>query len=285
MDETSSPQRHSWYSCDCPEAYPVIIDRTQDWWGTSSVYSGQVLPSATETPLTSSTGTQPFGPLSLLTRPPVLIPRPETEHWAIQLSDLISPTPENPVSVLDLCTGSGCIPLLLCHVWPKGSARAYGVDISSDAIQLAKDNADRIHIANKFTQHEPQNVFTPFNIDIRNPVAESLLADIGPFDVVTSNPPYIPKREYDSLPSSVKDFEDPRALLGGDDVDGLTFYRAIARLLGRPGLLNKDALIALEVGDGQAQAVKYILETEARIYRTEIWLDPWAKQRAVVGRK
>jgi release factor glutamine methyltransferase len=240
---------------------------------------------STETPPhQSKTGTQPFGPLSLLTRRPVLIPRPETEHWTLKLSHLISPTPEKHVSVLDLCTGSGCIPLLLCHVWPPGSTRAYGVDISLEAIQLAQDNADHVQIATKFTENKPQNVFTPFVTDIQNPLAGSLLADNGPFDVLTSNPPYIPKREYDELPSSVKDFEDPRALLG-DDGDGLTFYRTIARLLDHPGLLTKDALVAVEVGDGQAQAVKYILETEARLVRTEIWLDPWAKQRVVAGRK
>ncbi|KAF8894033.1 S-adenosyl-L-methionine-dependent methyltransferase, partial [Infundibulicybe gibba] len=69
-------------------------------------------------PLQYILGTQPFGPLNLLTRPPVLIPRPETEHWTHALADLISPSAQSPVTLLDLGTGSACIPLLLAHLWP-----------------------------------------------------------------------------------------------------------------------------------------------------------------------
>ncbi|KIP04200.1 hypothetical protein PHLGIDRAFT_15339 [Phlebiopsis gigantea 11061_1 CR5-6] len=94
-------------------------------------------------PLQYILGTQPFGPLSLLTRAPVLIPRPETEDWTFRLSALLTPSPRKPVRLLDLCTGSGCIPLLLCRLWPPGAVRAYGVDIGTEAVQLATENAAR----------------------------------------------------------------------------------------------------------------------------------------------
>jgi release factor glutamine methyltransferase len=234
-------------------------------------------------------GTQPFGPLDLLTRAPILIPRPETENWAIRLAELLQPTIERPLSVLDLCTGSGCIPLLLCHLWARGSTRAYGVDISDHAVELAKDNAARCGIPDVASPHHFSNVYTPYLAN----VLDATFRDSLPrsFDVITSNPPYIPLNEYHQLPRSVKDYEDPRALLGdlpdSPGTDGLTFYHAIARLVARDGVLNEgdQAMVVLEVGDKQAAAVESILKTEGRLNSTEIWLDPWGKQRVVVGRR
>ncbi|KAF7977731.1 hypothetical protein HWV62_2800 [Athelia sp. TMB] len=242
--------------------------------------------------------TQPFGPLELITRAPTLIPRPETEDWAMRLSELLAPTPKTPISVLDLCTGTGCIPLLLCHLWPPGSARAYGVDISDSAVKLANENAVLYGIAPSDMSppaKADKNTFTPFQADILDSsfTASSQLPRLGPFDVITSNPPYIPLDEYRQLPRSVKDYEDPRALLGdppnadsGAD-DGLTFYRAISRLVARPGVLSDDerAMVVFEVGDKQASAVESILQSEGGLPRTEIWRDPWGKERVVVGRR
>lgn len=113
----------------------------------------------------------------------------------------------------------------------------------------------------------------------------------GSFDIITSNPPYIPLDEYRQLPRSVKDYEDPRALLGDlpdtSTTDGLTFYRAIARLVAQTGVLKEDddAMVVLEVGDKQAAAVENIMQTDGQLKRTEIWLDPWGKERVVVGRR
>lgn len=215
-------------------------------------------------------GTQPFGPLQLLTRKPVLIPRPETEQWSLNIANLLSPTVHNPINLLDLCTGSGCIPILLSHLWPPGSVRAYGIDISHQAIQLAQDNAKLCHI--------PPHVFIPIQADIRRhiPVIQ------GPFDLITSNPPYISTSEYNSLPSSVKDYEDPRALIGGDP-DGLFFYHLIARLLSTNGILSDHSLVVLEVGHQQAEAVQHILRTNAGLYHSTIWKDYWGKNRTVLA--
>ncbi|KZT08367.1 S-adenosyl-L-methionine-dependent methyltransferase [Laetiporus sulphureus 93-53] len=251
-------------------------------------------------PLQYIIGTQPFGPLELLVRPPVLIPRPETEDWTIRILQQLSPSRDRPVSVLDLCTGTGCIPLLLCRLWPPGSVHATGVDISEDAIRLARDNAELCGVM----LHEPgqndavpvdiagdreHNWFRPILADIRDPdfVRKNELQ--RPFDVITSNPPYISKRDYEKLPSSVKDYEDWRALLGDDpgvDGQGLTFYHDIIGLLsnGELEMLKKDGIVVLEVGEGQAGDVAESLERRAQLRDIKIWKDPWGKERVVIGR-
>ncbi|KAI0790810.1 S-adenosyl-L-methionine-dependent methyltransferase [Abortiporus biennis] len=248
-------------------------------------------------PLQYILGTQPFGPLTLFTRPPVLIPRPETEHWSLTLADRLRPSPQKPISLLDLCTGSACIPLLLCHLSSPGSIHACGVDISQDAISLARDNAAHcgVHLPEESstpsTAESPlRNTFLPLLADIRSPdfLNSPSLRRRLPFDVITSNPPYIPRADYDRLSPSVKDYEDIRALLGDLDPEipsnkGLTFYHDIAKLL--PDLLADDGLVAVEVGEGQAADVRWIFEQEGGLVDTEIWTDPWEKERVVLGHK
>lgn len=237
-------------------------------------------------PLQYILGTTPFGPLSLLSRPPILIPRPETEDWTLRLANTISPKSSRPLSVLDLCTGSGCIPLLLCHLWPPGSTLAFGVDISEQAIELATDNAARCNIPTRSGADALRNVFVPVLGDLRD---TNLLKELGaPFDVVTANPPYVPMQEYVRLPPSVKDYEDPRALLGDMPESptqnaGLSFYHIIARFLAQKDLLRDGAIVALEVGDRQAGDVEKILHCSAGLRNTEIWTDPWGKQRVVLA--
>ncbi|KAI0728108.1 S-adenosyl-L-methionine-dependent methyltransferase [Fomitopsis betulina] len=251
-------------------------------------------------PLQYILGSQPFGPLNLLTRAPVLIPRPETEDWTIRLSErLLSHRNKPSISLLDLCTGSGCIPILLCHLLPAGTLRTTGVDVSEAAVQLARDNAALCGIteppvasARQDIRHH-RNTFLPLLGSIRDP---AFVANCGlrpPYDVVTSNPPYITREDYDILPSSVRDWEDPRALIGDlsdeappcGEAQGLTFYHTIADLLVNPAtkLLKKDGLVALEVGEGQASEVADILERKARMKHVEVWKDPWDKDRVVVG--
>jgi release factor glutamine methyltransferase len=284
-------------------------------------------------PLQYILGTQPFGSLELLVRPPTLIPRPETEEWTLRLASLLRARlkPERPrMRILDMCTGTGCIPLLLLKELPPGSAEAVGVDVASEALALASENAD--HCFPPSDEHgstvRPLVTFERANI-LSPQFVQSLgmHADRG-FDVITSNPPYIPDSEYHNLETSVKNWEDPRALIGDpsdwpahvkhdsdgetsvtgstpEDHLGLTFYRAIAHIVARPGVLAPDCPLVLEVGQHQAEAVADILRSSSSpaikaastarrssalpmistFSKTESWTDPWGVQRVVIGWK
>lgn len=139
-----------------------------------------------------------------------------------------------------------------------------------------------------------------------------------PYDVITSNPPYIPKAEYDALARSVREFEDVRALLGdpllhlhehphghpggsgsgsgfaaaiierevppADREKGLAFYHRIAALVRDHGLLRVGGTLALEVGAGQAADVAALVEHKARLRTVDIWKDPWGIERAIIAR-
>lgn len=200
----------------------------------------------------------------------------------MKLAGSIVPSPQKPVSLLDLGTGSGCIPLLLCHMWPPGSINAHGVDISSHALKLASDNASLCGIPSSSTDGRPRNTFNTSlaNIlDITFPHVSSL--KYAPFDIITSNPPYIAWQDYTQLDNSVKSFEDPKALFGGPS--GLEFYHAIARLVSRRDILKPNGVVALEVGFDQAKKVERLMLETGRFHQTEIWLDPWERQRTVIA--
>ncbi|KAJ7076317.1 S-adenosyl-L-methionine-dependent methyltransferase [Mycena belliarum] len=224
---------------------------------------------------------QPFGPLTIKVKPPVLIPRPETEHWTIRLAEVLNRSSARTLSVLDLGTGTGCIPLLLCNMLPAGSVHAYGIDISSEAVSLATENAALCGFS---PSHDiTRNSFQAFQASFLDPSFPHISLGVAPpFDLITSNPPYISWPEYMQLPHSVASYEDPKALFGGPD--GLDFYHAIAKLVARKDFLNPGAVVAVEVGDGQAASVQRIFTTTAQM-KTQIWLDPWQKKRTVIARR
>lgn len=208
----------------------------------------------------------------------------------MRLAEHIRPSPSKPVKLLDLCTGSGCIPLLLCHLWPPGSVHATAVDISEDAIRLSIDNAQLCGTnipSDESSVQSGRNTFLPLQANIRDSSFANRPVWKEPFDVITSNPPYIPKVEYDALPKSVKDFEDMRALLGdpdpGHDHRGLAFYHTIAHLVAHKQILSDHGVVAVEVGQGQARDVEHILREEGGLDSTTIWNDPWDIERVVLA--
>lgn len=138
-------------------------------------------------------------------RPPTLIPRPETEEWACRLAGLLKPAP--PTRILDLCTGSGCVPLLLLNALP--AAKASAVDLAPEAVALASENAALHGLTSRFEAFQGDLFAAAF--------AESWVAAHGQADLITSNPPYIPASELRALDQSVLDWEDERALLGDLD--------------------------------------------------------------------
>ncbi|TDL25899.1 S-adenosyl-L-methionine-dependent methyltransferase [Rickenella mellea] len=247
-------------------------------------------------PLQYILGSQPFGPLDLIVRPPTLIPRPETEDWTIRLAGEISPTKASPITMLDLCTGSGCIPLLLNYLWPSGSNHAICVDVSQDALNLAHENAVRCGISVEFanegspTSTKSASILLLLDDVLRSNFPERL-ANLGEpsFDLITANPPYIPLAEYVNLNSTVKMYEDHRALLGDPNHtchgEGLSFYRAFATQVRRYDLLKDCGMIVLEVGENQSDEVQRLMLNDAKMQRTAVWRDPWGKERVVVAWK
>jgi HemK-like putative methylase len=213
--------------------------------------------------------------MDLLVKPPALIPRPETEHWVNHLASLLTSEHHSAqakaLRILDIGTGTGCIPLALSAALPFPTT-AMGIDISSAALDLAQAN-----LARNPPRQGSTISFT--HCDLFNP-DEKLFEDR--FDLVVSNPPYITPEEYETLPDSVKSWEDKRALVGEDN--GLIFYKKITSLL--PRILNPSSsgtapCVAFEVGKGQAEVVEQMLRDHS--YRVETLADQWGIGRCVLG--
>ncbi|MBS1615327.1 MAG: peptide chain release factor N(5)-glutamine methyltransferase [Bacteroidetes bacterium] len=138
--------------------------------------------------------------------PAVLIPRPETEEL---VQWILEGTP--PQQILDIGTGSGCIAISLALAWPACTLHA--IDISTEALNIAKDNALQLGARLHFQQGD----------FLKTEQCEQL----GQFDILVSNPPYIPVAERMSLHPNVREYEPGTALFVPSD-DALLFYRAIA---------------------------------------------------------
>lgn len=188
-------------------------------------------------PLQYVLGTQGFYGLELRTDARALIPRQETETLCETGILYLRSLPPDPVpSALDLCSGSGAIALALKSECPFSQVAAS--DLSAEALSLARENARRLRLSVAF-------------------FAGDLFAAVGErrFDVILSNPPYIPTAECAHLQPEVR-FEPRMALDGG--ADGLDFYRRIAREA--PAHLSERGMLAVEVGDGQAGEVAALFE-------------------------
>ena len=185
----------------------------------------------------------------------VLIPRPETE-------ELVAFSAENIKSddkVLDLCTGSGAIAIALKL---KTGATVTASDVSDGALELAAENA---------AQNKADITF----------VKSDMFEDItDSFDIIVSNPPYIPTQDINGLEKSVKDYEPTLALDGG--TDGLDYYKIIA--VDGINHLNAGGKLFLEVGIGQANAVKELLE-QAGFINVEIRKDISGVERMIKAEK
>ncbi len=190
-------------------------------------------------------GHRAFRTIDLEVTRDVLIPRPDTETLVdvaleeLRALPLAGPDPEDEPLAIDVGTGSGCIALSLAAEDPF--VHVVATDIDPGALAVARGNAARLGLARR--------------VEL---VLSDLFHDVGerPFDLVVSNPPYIPADEYVALEPNVRVYEPRLALYGG--FDGLDFYRRLvpgAALLLRPG-----GMLAVEVGAGQAEAVAGIIE-------------------------
>ena len=169
----------------------------------------------------------------------VLIPRADTEVLAEQ-AILAARAAGEGARVLDLCAGSGCVGLAVAANAPQ--CRTVLADVSEEALKICRQNIRRNDLNARVTCVQADARQAP----------SSVLWD---FDVIASNPPYIPTRDIDGLDSSVRDYEPHLALDGGDD--GLDFYRDIAEKWRTA--LRLGGVLLFEVGIGQAADVEQIL--------------------------
>lgn len=198
-------------------------------------------------PVSRILGHREFWSLDFALGPATLDPRPDTETVVETVLDTIADR-QAPLSVLDLGTGTGCI--LLALLSELANAVGVGIDISPEAAAVAGDNAARLGLADR-----ARFVIGDFGADLAR-----LLAGRR-FDVVVSNPPYIPNPDIATLDPEVKRFDPWAALAGGHD--GLDAYRALAPQVAE--VLNAGALVVFEVGAGQASTVASLLSAAGLI--------------------
>jgi release factor glutamine methyltransferase len=194
--------------------------------------------------------------------PATLDPRPDTETVIDAVLEIARDRSlfERPIRILDIGTGSGCLLITVLAALPQ--ATGIGVDISAAALDVAKRNAAALGVADR----------------AHFVIGKNLDGQTQPFDLVVSNPPYIPTADIASLDSDVRDFDPSIALDGG--VDGLDVYRAIARQLTN---VLVDGAIVVEVGAGQATVVaKLFSDALGPLGQSpRLWSDLGGHQRCV----
>jgi release factor glutamine methyltransferase len=202
---------------------PVSVEKAEE-------YLTLIAKRAKNIPLQYITGSQEFMGLEFEVNSSVLIPRQDTE---ILVEEVLKVSKDK--TILDLCTGSGCIIISLAKLGrPR---KAVALDISEQALVVAKANARRHQVEVELIQS-----------DLFDQVEES-------FDIIVSNPPYIPTDEIRTLMPEVRDYEPSIALDGSED--GLIFYRRITSDIKR--YLNKNGSVFFEIGYNQGDSVKQIL--------------------------
>uniref|UniRef100_Q07VB2 Release factor glutamine methyltransferase n=1 Tax=Rhodopseudomonas palustris (strain BisA53) TaxID=316055 RepID=Q07VB2_RHOP5 len=214
-------------------------------------------------PVARILGHQEFWGLTLQLSPDTLVPRPDTETMVEAALDLARDwTDRAALRIADLGTGTGAILLALLSEWPN--ARGVATDLSCEALRTARGNADRLGLGAR----------------TRFVACDYAAALKGPFDLIVSNPPYIPAAEIATLAVEVSDHDPRRALDGGDD--GLDAYRAIAPQAA--ALLSPGGALIVEVGQGQSEPVAGLMAASG------LTLDAPRPDlggifRAVIGRK
>ena len=224
-----------------------------------AAYREAVRRRARREPVAYITGEREFWSLGLRVDRRVLIPRPETEV----LVERCLPRMGAAGVLLDLGTGSGAVALALLSERPGW--RAVGVDASAGALEVARENARRLGLGERAEFLEG---------DLYEPVAGRR------FDLIVSNPPYVPSAELDRLEPEVCRYEPRRALDGGPD--GLSVIRRI--VAGAAEHLADGGLLALEIGAGQGPAVRALIEG-AGLGRVEILPDHAGRDRVAAARR
>ena len=213
-------------------------------------------------PVAQITGSREFWGLDIAVTRDVLIPRPETE-LLIETGVALLADRATPWAVADVGTGSGCLAVALAHELPRAQITA--TDFSPAALAVARRNATRHSVGDRISFHETRWL-------------EGLL---GPYDLIVSNPPYVPEPEMARLAPEVARYEPASALCGGPD--GLNPARelvpaAVARL-------RSGAWLVMEIGAGQGAAVTEVVTCQPELTLVEIRQELRGIPRAAVLRR
>ena len=248
----------------------LITHLSDQFTGSTAIgYAKQIERRLAGEPLQYITGETEFYGLPFRVTPDVLVPRPETEHLVERVVQLIPvfdlrpnrsfevPTArpaftreknernranldnlDGPPRILDIGTGSGAVAISIAHDWYEAEITA--IDISVEALDLARSNAKRLGFEERIRFLQG---------DLLAPVAQER------FEIIVSNPPYVPATDRESLSVEVRDYEPALALFAGDD--GLDIYRHL--IPQAFACLTSGGYIALEIGYGQSKPIQALL--------------------------
>ncbi|MDQ0257177.1 release factor glutamine methyltransferase [Evansella vedderi] len=233
--------------------YQSVLD-AEVW----SAFQRDVTKAASGTPVQYITGVEEFYGRIFAVGPDVLIPRPETEELIETVLELASSL--DAIQLVDVGTGSGIIAITLNLELPKSEVHA--VDISASALQVARNNAAQLGASVTFHKGD---------------LLEPILSSGKKFNVVVSNPPYIPEGDRSIMKGNVLDHEPELALFAGED--GLDIYRELVAQI--PKVLEVPGVVAFEIGHGQGAAVKSLLQGTFPTARVEVRNDINGKERIV----
>ncbi|MBI3008365.1 MAG: peptide chain release factor N(5)-glutamine methyltransferase [Candidatus Omnitrophica bacterium] len=245
-----------------------------------ALYIGDIIPDTAErfefenivkkrakrAPLQYLLGNTNFMGFDFKVKPGVFIPRPETEMLVEEALKILEFNTKTRWTILDLCSGSGNISISLTK--SVSNCRMLAVDISMDAIEIARENAKSHGVGERIEFYHG---------DMFSAVGEGCLNRI---DMIVSNPPYIPANLLNDLSPEVR--VEPRVAIDGGD-RGLTLYRRIISE-GSP-YLHKGGWLLMEMGDGQAEEIRSMLQ-ESRVFNVhEIIRDYNGMMRVIIARK
>jgi release factor glutamine methyltransferase len=200
------------------------------------------------TPIAYLLGSREFFSLEFIVTPAVLVPRPETEAVVQRVIDICRAAPDRTWRILDIGTGSGCIPLAIARYAPNTALVAD--DVSAEALAVAAANAEKHGLSERVRLVHADCVALP---------AEALPG--GGFDLVVSNPPYISEADHAGLPPNVRDHE-PRTALIPPSGDALELYRRLASEV--PAVMASGGRMLAEIGHDQHAAVLEIFASSGR---------------------
>jgi release factor glutamine methyltransferase len=218
-------------------------------------------------PIAYLVGKTEFYSMEINVTPDCMIPRPETELLVQRAIEFLRTRNGNQF-VCDLCTGSGCIAVAIAKNFPN--AKIIATDICDAALAVASTNVEK---------HSLQDKIKLLSGDLFDPIIPQL--DVGKFDLIVCNPPYVSSSEYEKLAQNVKDYEPRMALFAGED--GLDIYRRIIEKV--DAFLKPDAALILEIGYAQGHAITEMFEQTGIFSEIKIEKDFHDNDRIVTAKK